>query len=158
MKKTKIKQVRGSSAVASIPSGAANSPVINSDRGGSHSQKNSPGILPPVKPFYLDDGTTFIGYHAAEPDHSSVQLCRDGFLLRLPLFPPSECCKLLEMTTSFSDWDALFDRFERPLLATWLVRSARFFFQRDDVTPVTTHQRNLHIVHSPLRCMRVPCC
>mmetsp|Transcript_76496 Transcript_76496/g.153581 ORF Transcript_76496/g.153581 Transcript_76496/m.153581 type:complete len:271 (-) Transcript_76496:385-1197(-) len=113
MKKTKIKQFRGSSAVASIPSGAANSPVINSDRGGSHSQKNSPGILPPVKPFYLDDGTTFIGYHAAAPDHSSVQLCRDGFLLRLPLFPPSECRKLLEMTTSFSDWDALFDSVDR---------------------------------------------
>jgi len=61
--------------------------------------------------FRLCDGN-IIKYNEVDPS-SAVTISRDGQLVRCQLFGPETCEKLLELTSTFTDWDALSDSVDR---------------------------------------------
>ena len=79
---------------------------------GSRQPLVGPRDTPPcrLECFRLQNGTP-IRYNCVGPEN--VSLARDDQLLRLQLFSPEECRKLLALLSEFNDWDALTDSVDR---------------------------------------------
>ena len=106
----------GAAAVSTAAAAAASSSAVSSSpsaaRGGKPTKQaagkgEGEGQLRTVA-FRLATGES-IKYNSQPP----YRLARDDNLVQLPLFPRSECQKLLFLTERFDDWDALSDSVDR---------------------------------------------